>query len=117
VYPEQVVGASEVGQAWVFSSYQLSITIDAVLVGQILQFGFSSLATNYNSSAVFYDNTALRQKIPVGACCDEGCSEETADSCSQSGGEYQGDATGFRASGAIGPGVRAQPTGKLEIAP
>jgi hypothetical protein len=34
----------------------LSILIDAGLVGQILQIGFSNTATNYEGSGVFYDN-------------------------------------------------------------
>jgi hypothetical protein len=41
-------------QTW--NSYSLSITIDASLQSQILQFGFMSLATNYEGSGVFYDN-------------------------------------------------------------
>lgn len=40
--------------AW--SSYSLSIPIDASLAGQILQFGFANTATYYEGSGVFYDN-------------------------------------------------------------
>ncbi len=40
--------------AW--GSYSLSIVIDASLVGQILQFGFSNTATNYEPSGMVYDN-------------------------------------------------------------
>lgn len=36
--------------------YSVSITIDEGLVGQLLQFGFSNTATNYEGSGVFYDN-------------------------------------------------------------
>ncbi len=39
-----------------WSDYSISITIDSGLVGQILQIGFTSLATNYNGSGIFYDN-------------------------------------------------------------
>jgi hypothetical protein len=39
-----------------WNSYSLQITIDAPLEGQILQIGFSSTATNYEGSGVFYDN-------------------------------------------------------------
>jgi hypothetical protein len=39
-----------------WGSYQLSITIDAGLAGQILQIGFSNSASNWESSGVFYDN-------------------------------------------------------------
>jgi hypothetical protein len=36
--------------------YSLTITIDDSLPGQVLQIGFSSTATNYEGSGVFYDN-------------------------------------------------------------
>lgn len=39
-----------------WSGYSLSITIDASLVGQLLQFGFANTATLYQPSGVFYDN-------------------------------------------------------------
>lgn len=106
VYREQIIGAANVGQTWVFqfqaklgnltgastaaawiktlnpsagyattnwisqnmtstpvswSGYSLSILIDASLVGQILQIGFSNRATNYQGSGVFYDNLDFHQ--------------------------------------------------------
>lgn len=42
-----------------WGSYSISIAIDGTLVGQILQIGFSSTATNYQGSGVFYDNVAF----------------------------------------------------------
>ena len=39
-----------------WNTYSISIPITADLVGQLLQFGFSNLATAYQSSGVFYDN-------------------------------------------------------------
>lgn len=39
-----------------WTSYSLSIVIDATLVGQILQIGFANTATYYEGSGVFYDN-------------------------------------------------------------
>jgi hypothetical protein len=39
-----------------WADYSLSITIDASLEAQLLQFGFLSLATAYEGSGVFYDN-------------------------------------------------------------
>ncbi len=42
-----------------WSSYSISILIDADLVDQILQFGFSNTATNYEGSGVFYDNVSF----------------------------------------------------------
>jgi hypothetical protein len=40
----------------VWNTYTLSLTIDAGLVGQLLQIGFANTATSYVSSGVFYDN-------------------------------------------------------------
>lgn len=42
-----------------WGSYGLSLEIDAGLVGQLFQIGFSSTATNYEGSGVFYDNVEL----------------------------------------------------------
>ena len=46
-----------------WGSYFIQLPIDAGLVGQILQFGFSARATNYEPSGVFYDN--INQPVPV----------------------------------------------------
>jgi hypothetical protein len=42
-----------------WAPYSLEISIDASLEGQILQFGFTNTATNYEPSAIFYDNVAF----------------------------------------------------------
>jgi len=39
-----------------WDTYTLTIDIDAGMIGQILQFGFTTTATNYEASGVFYDN-------------------------------------------------------------
>jgi len=39
-----------------WADYSLSIEIDPSLEGQILQFGFMNVATNYAVSGIFYDN-------------------------------------------------------------
>ncbi|NNF67908.1 MAG: hypothetical protein HKM98_10405, partial [Gammaproteobacteria bacterium] len=39
-----------------WSTYELTLTIDAGLVGQVIQFGFSNTASNFEGSGVFYDN-------------------------------------------------------------
>ncbi len=44
-----------------WGGYSLSLTIDAGLVGQLFQFGFSNTATNYDPSTVIYDNVVLRE--------------------------------------------------------
>ncbi|MBT3316418.1 T9SS type A sorting domain-containing protein [bacterium] len=51
--------------------WSLSLTIDENLIGQLFQIGFSNSATNYNSSAILYDNVVLRENdvsdVPDGA--------------------------------------------------
>ncbi|MDQ8191366.1 PEP-CTERM sorting domain-containing protein [Roseibacillus persicicus] len=42
-------------------SEELEVTIDAGMVGGFVQFGFSNQATNYNNSAVDYDNVSFSQ--------------------------------------------------------
>ncbi len=44
-----------------WGDYSLSLTIDASLVGQLFQFGFTNTATLYESSAVFYDNIVFAE--------------------------------------------------------
>ena len=39
-----------------WGSYSLSLEIDASLDGQLIQIGFSNVASNYEGSGVFYDN-------------------------------------------------------------
>ena len=48
------VDMTSIPDTW--GSYLLYIFIDPSLDGQILQFGFSNTATNYEGSGVFYDN-------------------------------------------------------------
>lgn len=46
-----------------WATYNIQLPIDPGLAGQILQFGFSSRASNYDASGVFYDN--INQPVPV----------------------------------------------------
>ena len=46
-----------------WTGYSIQLTIDAGLVGQILQFGFTTRASNFQGSGVFYDN--INQPVPV----------------------------------------------------
>jgi hypothetical protein len=48
-----------------WTAYSISITIDASLVGQLLQFGFLNGATNFEGAGVFYDNVEFRMGPPV----------------------------------------------------
>lgn len=50
----KTVNTSAIPATW--NTYFISITIDASLVGQLLQIGFANTCTNNNSSGVFYDN-------------------------------------------------------------
>ena len=48
-----------------WGDYQANLTIDASLVGQIFQFGFTNTATNYDGSGIFYDNINFHQDDSV----------------------------------------------------
>jgi len=48
-----------------WGTYSINIVIDASLAGQIMQVGFSSTATNYEGSGVFYDNINFSPSGPV----------------------------------------------------
>jgi hypothetical protein len=48
------VDTTAIPSTW--GTYQLEITIDSGLVGQVLQFGFLTSASNYESSGIIYDN-------------------------------------------------------------
>jgi hypothetical protein len=54
---------SSIPSSW--STYSLAITITPALVGQLLQFGFNSTASNYVASGVFYDNISFTQYTPT----------------------------------------------------
>jgi len=47
-----------------WGTYSIDILITPALVGQLLQFGFNSTATNYNASGVFYDNINFNIPTP-----------------------------------------------------
>ncbi|HKI84120.1 MAG TPA: hypothetical protein VKA63_07280 [Candidatus Krumholzibacteria bacterium] len=51
------VDMTNIPSTW--GDYALSIVIDPALAGQILQFGFSNRATNYNPSGTYYDNLSF----------------------------------------------------------
>jgi len=46
-----------------WGTYSVQLAIDAGLVGQIIQFGFTTRASNYEPSGVYYDN--VNQPLPV----------------------------------------------------
>ena len=49
-----ILDTTAYGTIW--GSESLSIQIDNSMVGQLVQFGFTTTATNYRASGVFYDN-------------------------------------------------------------
>ncbi len=59
--------------------FELSLDIDAGLVGQLVQFGFSTIATNFEASGVFYDNVEFAQ--PMAADGDEDGVADDLDNC------------------------------------
>lgn len=58
------VDMSNISGDW--NTYSVSLTIDASLVGQLFQFGFSNTATDYNPSSIIYDNVLLDESTGVG---------------------------------------------------
>jgi hypothetical protein len=48
-----------------WGTYTISLAIDGGLVGQLLQIGFQTVATNYEGSGVFYDNINFATTGPV----------------------------------------------------
>ena len=56
------VDMTDVGATW--DRYSLSLTIDEGLVGQMLEFGFLSTASNFEPSGVFYDNIIAVLEAP-----------------------------------------------------
>ena len=53
-----------------WGTYSISLEIDATLVGQIFQIGFSSTTTNYTPSGVLYDNINFAPIPPVSVEAD-----------------------------------------------
>ena len=49
-----------------WNTYTISITVDAALVGQLMQFGFMNTATHNDPSVIFYDNVVWHQTAGVG---------------------------------------------------
>lgn len=53
----ETVDMTAIPATW--DTYSVDLLIDSSLDGQILQFGFSSTATNYEASGVIYDNVSF----------------------------------------------------------
>jgi hypothetical protein len=62
---QRLIDMSAVPAVW--GTYSLPFTITAG-AGQILQFGFSNTATNYNGSAIVYDNISLTPVTEPSPC-------------------------------------------------
>lgn len=58
------VNTTAIPATW--NTYTISIPVDAGLVGQFMQFGFASTATNNNASGVIYDNVVWHQTAGAG---------------------------------------------------
>ncbi len=70
--------------------FELSLEIDAGLVGQLVQFGFSTKATNFDASGVFYDNVEFN--MPQVADVDEDGVADAQDNCLMVANPDQADA-------------------------
>lgn len=81
-----------------WARYELSITIDAGLVGQILQIGFSSTAANFTPSGNFYDNIVFNNGDTDG----DGVAD-TADNCTLVANASQLDTNGDNYGNACDP--------------
>jgi hypothetical protein len=64
-----------------WSTLSIQITIDAGLVGQLLQYGFQNTSSNNEGSGMFYDNVSFCTDAPGGGCAvDADCADnETCD--------------------------------------
>ena len=49
-----------------WESGRLEITIDSTWVGELMQFGYESFATNYDDSGRFYDNIDFKEAASIG---------------------------------------------------
>ena len=58
-----VADMTDIADTW--GSYSLTLLIDASLEGQLIQIGFSSTATAYEGSGIFYDNINFAVDGPV----------------------------------------------------
>ncbi|MGD8394679.1 MAG: FlgD immunoglobulin-like domain containing protein, partial [Candidatus Eiseniibacteriota bacterium] len=65
---------TSIPETW--GGYSVAIDIDASLEGQILQFGFLCVATNYEGSGIFYDNVDF--DLDVVGIADAGTSPSAA---------------------------------------
>jgi hypothetical protein len=52
-----ILDMTSIPDTW--GTYRIELSIDPGLAGQVLQFGFSTTATNYEGSGVYYDNVGL----------------------------------------------------------
>jgi hypothetical protein len=55
------VNTTAIDTTW--GHHSISLTIDAPLVGQLFQFGFSNLTTQYASSGILYDNVVVHDAV------------------------------------------------------
>ena len=77
----------------VWGSNSVEVTIDPSWVGEIIQFGFESNATNFDDSGRFYDNVVFAEAQPIGAnyCSAPANSSGAEASMSASGSDVASD--------------------------
>ena len=59
IYQKAFVANDSTNLPDTWGTYSLDLFINPFLIGDTLQFGFSATSTNYNGSAVFYDNLSF----------------------------------------------------------
>ena len=71
------VDTTNISEEW--TRYDVSITIDAALVGNVLQIGFASTASNFAGSGIYYDNIDWAPSMAVDSDMDG--VPDSADNC------------------------------------
>lgn len=77
-----------------WDTYVLSITIDPTLVGQLLQIGFTTTASNFEASGVFYDNLDFARNTTGGTDSDGDGVTDDIDNCTDVPNPNQRDTNG-----------------------
>jgi hypothetical protein len=64
-----------------WGTFTLSLLVDASLVGQTLQYGFQTRASNFEGSGNFYDNVSICTDAPGGGCTVDADCPDTGNDC------------------------------------
>lgn len=84
-----------------WGTYTLDLLITPGMIGDSLSFGFSAIATNYNGSAVFYDNLSFSRVVDF----DMDGIDDVADNCMKAANPDQTDTDGDAIGNACDPDI------------